>query len=405
VLIVGLNYAPEPIGIGPFTTGLAEFLAGGGHAVSVIAGWPYYPQWRRYAGYGGLTARRSLENGVCVTRCPHYVPRVPSGLRRILHHVSFACTALPAAVAAALRDRPQAVVCITPSILSVVVARVAARLARSPLWLHVQDLEVDAAIATGLIAPGRLARLLLAGERALLRSANRVSSIGQAMIDRLVEKGVRRDATYELRNWATVPAASGDAFRREWQLEGRTVALYSGSIGRKQGAEVIVAAARRLAARDDIVFVVCGDGPELERLKAQGRGLANLRFHPLQPVERLAELLALADMHLLPQVTAAADLVLPSKLANMLASGCPVVATAEPGTALAAEVSGCGIVIAPCDATTLADAVVALADDPQRAAALGTAGAARAAERWSAEAILRGFERELLALASAARAA
>lgn len=406
VMIVGLNYAPEPIGIGPYTTGLAEFLAGRGHAVSVIAGQPYYPQWRKYRGFGGLEMRRTREAGVTVTRCPHYVPRVPSGARRILHHLSFAATALPAAAAAALRERPDAVICIAPSILSMAVARVAARLARAPLWLHVQDLEIDAALATGLVAPGRRARLLLAAERALLRSADRVSSIGQAIIDRLVAKGVARENACEMRNWATLrSSASGAAFRREWRLETRTVALYSGSIGRKQGAEVIVEAARRLAEREDIAFVVCGEGPELGRLKDRASGLANLQFHPLQPARRLAELLALADVHLLPQVTAAADLVLPSKLANMLASGRPVVATAEPGTALAAEVAGCGIVVPPGDAGALAGAIAALADDPHRAASLGAAGAARAAERWSAGAILARFERRLLALASAARAA
>ena len=240
MLFVGLNYAPEPVGIGPYTTGLAEYLAARGHAVTVVAGQPYYPQWRKYRGYRGLATRRSRENGVSIVRCPHYVPRVPGGARRIAHHLSFAAAALPVAAAAARRERPDVVVCIAPSILSAGVARLAARLAGAPLWLHVQDLEVDAALATGLIAHGPLARLLLAGERALLRSADVVSSIGLAMIDRLVGKGVRRERTYELRNWATArPGADGGAYRREWGLGASAVALYAGSIGRKQGAGLI----------------------------------------------------------------------------------------------------------------------------------------------------------------------
>ena len=107
----------------------------------------------------------------------------------------------------------------------------------------------------------------------------------------------------------------------------------------------------------------------------------------------------------LPLAWAAADLMLPSKLANMLASGRAVVATAEPGTALHDEVQGCGVVVPPGDAGALADAICALADDRGRARALGTAAAARAAERWSSEAILAAFEERLLALVSRARAA
>ena len=87
VLIVGLNYAPEPIGIGPYTTGLAEYLAGCGHRVEVIAGRPYYPQWRAYPGFRRFGWRRAHENGVGVTRCWHYIPREPSGIKRVLHHL------------------------------------------------------------------------------------------------------------------------------------------------------------------------------------------------------------------------------------------------------------------------------------------------------------------------------
>ena len=141
------------------------------------------------------------------------------------------------------------------------------------------------------------------------------------MAERLVAKGVDPERAIELRNWASIDgAASGEAYRREWGLTGRTVALYSGSIGRKQGAGLILDAARQLKDRADLAFVICGEGPDLAELKDAARDLPAVQFHPLQPAERLGELLALADFHLLPQIVAASDLVLPSKLTNMLAS-------------------------------------------------------------------------------------
>ena len=400
ILIVGLNYAPEPIGIGPYTTGLAEYLAAQGHRVEVVAGRPYYPQWSVYPGFGGFGWRRTGEAGVGVTRCWHYVPQVPGGVKRILHHGSFALTALPAALWRALRMRPDAVLCAAPSIMSALPARAAAWVGGGKLWLHIQDFEVEAAFATGMVKGPRLARILIAAERAVLRMADVVSSISPQMVARLVDKGVAPGDAYELRNWANaLPGDSaGSGFREEWGLGSRQVILYSGNIARKQGAGLIVEAARRLAARDDLVFVICGEGPELAKLKEQAEGLGNIRFHPLQPAARLMELLGLAAIHLLPQVDAAADLVLPSKLTNMLLSGRPTIATALPGTGLHAEIEGCGLAIPPGDAAGLASAIVGLADDPALAATMGATARIRAAQRWSYAAIMGAFEQRLKAL-------
>ena len=102
----------------------------------------------------------------------------------------------------------------------------------------------------------------------------------------------------------------------------------------------------------------------------------------------MGAMLTMADLHLLPQIAGAADLVLPSKLTNMLASARPVVATTEPGTGLHAEVDGCGLVTPPGDAAALAQAITTLADDPVRRAELGKAAAVRAVQRWSKPTII-----------------
>jgi colanic acid biosynthesis glycosyl transferase WcaI len=152
IAIVGINYAPEEIGIGRYSTDMATGLAARGHTVSMIAGQPYYPQWSVFPGYKGRGWTTRTERGVSVTRCPHYVPSSPNGLRRVLHLLSFTASALRPALALALapRDRrPQVVMCIAPSLLSVPVAWLAARLSGARLWLHVQDFEVEAAAATG----------------------------------------------------------------------------------------------------------------------------------------------------------------------------------------------------------------------------------------------------------------
>ncbi|MBC7492262.1 MAG: colanic acid biosynthesis glycosyltransferase WcaI, partial [Novosphingobium sp.] len=98
ILIIGLNYAPEAVGIGPFTQGMAEGLAGSGFAVEAVVGKPYYPQWRAVPGFAGGGWARSTENGVRIVRCPHFIPRDPTGSKRIVHLASFAVSALGPAI-------------------------------------------------------------------------------------------------------------------------------------------------------------------------------------------------------------------------------------------------------------------------------------------------------------------
>ena len=127
----------------------------------------------------------------------------------------------------------------------------------------------------------------------------------------------------------------------------------------------------------------------------------NVQWIPLQPFARLNDLLNLADIHLLPQKADAADLVMPSKLTGMLASGRPVVATARHGTQLAQAVEGRGIVVEPGDASAFAEAIKKLAQDLGLREELGRNARDYAISELKKESILSRLEQELLVLAAA----
>ncbi|WP_206241988.1 WcaI family glycosyltransferase [Novosphingobium terrae] len=396
ILILGLNYAPEPVGIGPYTTGMAEFLAQAGHQVSVVCGKAYYPHWRLHEDHRARGVLTSAENGVRVNRVPIYVPEKPNGLRRLLHHISFAASAGPVMAREAWRARPDMVICIAPSLISTVVARAASFLTRAKLWLHIQDFEVEAAFATGLLKDGGLlASAARAFERWSLK-ATRISTISPQMCAKLRRANVPSARVVEFRNWANIdhvrPLDTPSSYREIWDIKTPYVALYSGNIGNKQGIEIIVEVARLLRHRDDITFIICGNGAMRETLVEAARDLTNVRFPDLQPMEMMSQMLGLATVHLLPQIGGAADLVLPSKLTNMLASGRPVVATAEAHTGLAKEVQGCGLVVPPENAPAFAAAVETLLGDEALRREYGQAARARAEERWSKPRILHDFE-------------
>ncbi len=399
VLILGINYTPEPVGIGPYSEGMAAALADKGHHVAMVTAKPYYPTWSVDPAFADGGVRRSVESDVQVSRLPLYVPANPTGLRRILHHLSFGLRALPELVRKGRERRPDVVLGIAPSILSLVAARIVARLFGAKLWIHVQDFEVEAAFATGLLKErGMLARLARAFER--------WSSAGGQDQHHITanarEAGAARHrsrAHREFRNWARIdeitPLDRPSPLRERWNIEQPFVALYSGNIANKQGIEIIVEAARLLSHRRDLMFVICGNGPNRAALERHAKNLPNIAFHDLQPMELLPELLGLATVHLLPQIAGAADLVLPSKLTNMLASGRAIVATAEPGTGLAREVDGCGIVTPPENAVAFAQGIEILLQDEARRMALGREARMRAEARWSKSAILNRFVDDL----------
>lgn len=403
ILLVALNYAPELVGCAKYTSELAEDLAARGHAVEVVCAPPYYPQWKIAEGYSGARWRREDLNGVAVHRTPIYVPPRPSGARRVAHLASFGLAATPSAIAVARRFRPDVVMAIAPTLAASGAAVMAARASGALGWLHIQDFEVDAAFDLGLLKRGMGRRPALAIERWLFNRFDRVSTISPAMVDLLHAKGVARDRTMEVRNWVDVDAVSvlpdsRTAYRRELGVSpSEIVALYSGNMAAKQGIEMLGEVARIAKTQGaPVTFLFCGEGSARGALEASAAGLDNVRFLPLQPLARLPELLGTADIHLLPQRPEAADLVLPSKLAGMLASGRPVIAMAAPGTGLAREVEGCGRVTEP-SAAAMATAVLELAGDADQRRALGLAARTRAEARWRKDAIIGALETSLTA--------
>ena len=408
VLLYALNHAPEMIGVGKYMGEMAAWLAARGHDVRVIAAPPYYPAWRVGEGYRAHRFARERRDGTTVYRCPLYVPQRPSGLRRVLHLASFALSSLPVALWQGLLWRPAAVFVVEPTLLCAPAAWAAARLGGAAAWLHVQDFEADVAFELGLIEGAWARRAVEALERVVMRRFDAVSAISPAMRERLADKRVMRDRIQLFENWVDTrvihPLEGDSPMRAELGIDpAAIVALYAGNMGEKQGLEILIDSAGRLAERCDILFVMAGDGAARERLEEEARGLVNLRIVPLQPSGRLNDLLNVADIHLLPQRRDAADLVMPSKLVGMLATGKPVVAGAAPGTEVAALVGDRGVVVAPDDSAAMAEAIVSLAADPERRKALGSAARDLTVAEFDKDVVLSRFAERLEALASAGR--
>lgn len=246
--------------------------------------------------------------------------------------------------------------------------------------------------------------MMFSAERRILRSFDIVSTISPQMLQRLENKGVGRQKIRELRNWTdTAKVTPGDRrtrFREELALaDSDVIALYAGTMSNKQGLDLIIEAAKEFDRKQNYIqFILCGEEPHKSKLQELAAGMSNIHFLALQPDDRFAQLLNTADIHIIPQKAEAADLVLPSKLGGIFASGRPVITMASPNTGLADEVEGVGLVVPPGDARALAVAVRKLADDVELRHVLGQNARRCAVERWDKTSILQSLDRNLKAL-------
>jgi colanic acid biosynthesis glycosyl transferase WcaI len=401
ILIYGINYAPELTGVGKYTGEMAEWLATQGHDVRVITAPPYYPAWKVSSEYKSWTYTREHVNGVEVFRCPLWVKERPSSVERLVHLFSFAISSF-LVVLKQIAWKPDVVLVLEPALFCVPGALLAARFSGAYAWLHIQDLEVDAAFEMEALPKANLIKQFAFGiEHWLMSHFDRVSSISHQMIERCLQKGVSQEKIVFFPNWvdcnSIYPVFEPNPFRVELGIgEQEKVVLYSGNMGGKQGLDMLLDVADVLP---NLHFVLCGDGTARKRLEneAKEKHLCNVHFLPLQPLDQLNALLNMADIHALVQRDATADLVMPSKLTGMLASGRPIVATARDGTAIADvfQLANCGYLVTPEDPQAFVAALQELIDNPEVAKQCGRNGRQYVYANLEREQVLRSLNQEL----------
>ncbi|GGA34212.1 glycosyltransferase family 4 protein [Sphingomonas psychrolutea] len=375
--IIFLNrfYAPDHSATAQILTDLAVDLAAQGRDVTVIASRGLYGQDR------GVLPRRETTAGVTIHRVT--TPRNRRGMAGRIAAYLFYLLLAPIAAARIARRGSVLVVKTDPPLLSVPLA-IVARLRGAVLIPWLQDLYPEVAIAYGIgITQGPLGRVLTGLRNRSLRQAARIVAIGELMADRVARIGIERDHIAVIPNWSNdadiVPLAGHSPdLRAAWAIPPDAFVLaYSGNLGRAHEYGTVLAAATALRARADIVFLFVGGGHMSEQLAAQvaALGLTNFRFVPYQPREKLSESLATGNAHWISLRPAFEGLIVPSKVFGVCAAGRAVVAVCALDGELARLIvpAGAGVAVAPGDSAALADAIVVLADDRVKTAAMGRA--------------------------------
>ncbi len=394
ILIVSQNYAPEPTSVGPFTTGLAEHFAEAGHETVVATTFPHYPQWKWQDATRRLRLVESV-NHVQVRRWRVVLPRRPGSTAwRLVFDMSMGFGMLLNSVGVAT---PDVIICGSPPLETAFVGIVLGKMWRRPFVILAQDMPVQAALAVGMLKSGRIARAALAFEGALYRRAARVVTISDRFFSPLRDLGVRPSAISHIPNWVDTDALRPQEPSRSMRARlgagpDDFLVLHAGNMGQKQALQHVVDAAGSFSTDSKLQIALVGHGPQVPELKSEiaGRSLLRIRLLPLLPAEEVPAMLAAADALLVSQRAQVVDSVLPSKTLSYMASGRPIIAAVDPGSATAdlIRAADCGIVVAPEDAQALADGIDRLQRDPDMCQRMGANGRRQAVERFSKGAVL-----------------
>lgn len=404
ILVISINYWPDLTGIAAFNTSRCEYLAAQGHQVTICTGPPYYPEWSVPEPYRGKLIQREERNGVTILRSWMFVPSLRNTTKRILHEASFLASSFIRALGS---GKPDVIFAVSPPLGLGLVVVALGKLWGVPFIFDVEDLQPDAAVDLGMIKGKTVLRALYAIEKLAYRKATLVSTLSEEMRQRILKKGIdpekvvlfppHADASlYSLRK-----RTDGSAFREKFGLKGKFIVSHSGNMGVKQGLGVVIEAAAKSREREDIQFLIVGDGAMRSQLESQARehGFKNVLFLPLQkPDSMFQEMLAATDIGLITQQRIVADIVFPSKTVTLLSAGCPVIAAVncESKVAQVVEGSGAGLVVEPENPEALLAAIYMLAGNPDLLKRMSRKGREFAIETWSEERTLPQMERHFL---------
>nr|WP_249419946.1 glycosyltransferase family 4 protein [Rhabdothermincola salaria] len=389
-------------------TRIAHELVERGHHLHVVTSLPWYQRHAIEPGWEGRLVRNEDTGWGRVSR----VHPFPTDKRNIpARALAFGGFTALATVVGGLSRRPDAVLSMSPPLTLGPAGWSVARARQVPFVFNIQDVFPDVAVELGLLQGERVIAAARWLERTTYRLSDAVTVLSDDLADNVRAKitagvepsssarqaaKVRVIPNFVDTDWIR-PGPTENAYRRDHDLVGRKVVMYAGNVGLSQSLDMVLATARRFAdERPDVVFVVNGGGAARPELEDQARGLANVRFVDMQPKEHLPEVLAAADVHVVPLKRGLAWSSVPSKLYSILAAARPLVASVDPGTEVerTVERAGAGLSVPPEDPDAFAGAVGELLDDPARASAMGAAGR-QFVEGWASPAAVAAAYEEL----------
>ena len=396
LVVVTPHFAPDVAPTGSVMTRIVHELAELGHTIEVITSLPWYRDHAVEPAFEGKLIRHEDIRWGRITRLHPF----PAPDKRALIHraAAFAGFSAIGAAVGARGPKVDGVLAVSPPLTLGLTGWAIARARGGAFVFNVQDVYPDVAAELGVLKEGRLLSATRRLERFCYDRADAVTVLSEELQDNVRDKTTQPDKVKVIPNFvdtvAIAPSEHENAYRREFGLETKVVVMYAGNVGLSQSLDIVIEAAGALSHEKDLLFVINGQGAGRHELEKRARGLTNVRFVDMQPTERLPEVLAAADIHLVPLKRGLARSSVPSKTYSILAAGRPLIASVDRGSEVArlVERAEAGIAVPPEDAEALTKAIRSLIEAPADRARMGASGR-RFVEGWaSPSAVAKAYE-------------
>lgn len=400
LVVITPHFAPDVAPTGTVITRIVEELAEMGHTIEVITSLPWYREHRLEPGYEGRLKRvEDAPWGRIVRLHPFPTSDKTDILRRA---ASFAGFSAIAAAVAAKGPKVDGVLAVSPPLTLGLDGWLAARKRRAPFIFNIQDVFPDVAIELGVLKSPRVIAATKRLEKFCYDRADAVTVLSDDLKENVAAKIGGGSKVHVIPNFVDTehiqPLPSDNSYRREFGLEGKLVVMYAGNVGLSQSLDLMIDAATALQHEDHIRFVINGHGAARPQLEERARGLDNLIFVDPQPFERLPEVLAAADIHVVALKKGLASSSVPSKTYSILAAARPIVASVDPGSEIArlVEKASAGVSTEPEDPEAFTKAIRGLAEASDERTRMGEAGRSFV-EGWASPSAVAASYAELFA--------
>lgn len=400
------HFAPDTAPTGDVITRIVIELAALGHELHVVTALPWYREHSIEEGWQGKMLRREVTEWGSITR----VNPFPGDDKRNLvrRAMGFAGFSALAGLASLRGGRVDAVIAMSPPLTMGLTGWGTHLVRRGPLVFNIQDVFPDAAVETGAITNPRIIAVARWLERVSYHRAAAITVLSDDLRDNVTGKvkPSHRDRVHVIPNFVDTefiqPADRMTALRRELGIGDEPVVLYAGNVGFSQSLEMVVDAACDFP---QATFLINGDGAARTSLEARSAGTTNVRFSGYQPKDRVPEVLATGDIHLVPLKAGLGRVSVPSKTYSILAAGRPVLAAIDAGTEVPRMLaaSNGGVAVAPDDPNAFKEALAALLADRTAASAMGAAGRAWVTGAASPRAVAVAYEQLIRSVGSQRR--
>lgn len=388
ILFLTDNFPPEGNAPAARTYEHAIRWVRGGHQVTVITGAPNFPEGIVFDGYSNRWYLKEMVDGISVVRVKTYIAANSGVLKRILDYMSFMITGC---VAGLFQKKIDVVIATSPQFFNAIGGWILAFLRQKPFIFELRDIWPASIITVGAIKNRRIIGTLEKIELFLYKKSTRIICLTQAFKEELVRRGIDSKKIDVILNGVDLnryrPTSVKDIkFTERFNLTGKFVVGYIGTHGMAHGLEHVIDTADALRDFTDIQFLFVGGGATRERLEhcVQDRALSNVTLMPRQPKEEIYRVWSLCDVSLVHlRDESLFQAVIPSKIFESMGMGIPMIVSMPTGEATDI-VRSCdaGIVVPPESPMQLAEAVLALRNDPGLLSRLAT-NSAKSAYRYS----------------------